>query len=66
MMAATKCEFYKSKIKQTWTESYPVRVFLSCDHQGLKDVTDHANRSHTKLTMLNLRKNIINDKLRDK
>ena len=59
IIAVTKRKFYKSKFNQTWMESYPVRgvsddpykLFcipcckkLSCDHQGLKDVTDHCKK----------------------
>ena len=62
-MAATKCKFYKSKFSSTWMESYPVRKVsgdphkfycmpcckkMSCDHQGIKDVTDHCKKESHK------------------
>ena len=54
-----KRKFYKSKFNQIWCQEYPVRSVpgdpfkfycipcckkLSCDHQGLKDVTDHCKK----------------------
>ena len=55
----TKRKFYQSKFNHAWTETYPIRGVsgdpykfycipcckkLSCDHQGLKDVTDHCKK----------------------
>ena len=60
---ATKRKFYKSKFSQSWTEEYPVRAVsgdpykfycipcgkkLSCDHQGVKDVSDHCKKDSHK------------------
>ena len=62
-MAATKHKFYKRKFNHTWMESYlvqgvsgdPYKFFcipcckkLSCDHEGLKDVTDHCKKESHK------------------
>ena len=63
IMTATKHKFYNSKFNQIWMESYPVQGVstdpykffcipcckkLSCDHQGLKDVTDHCKKESHK------------------
>ena len=60
---ATKRKFYKSKCSQSWTEEYPVRAVsgdpynfycipcgkkLSCDHQGVTDVSDHCKKDSHK------------------
>ena len=60
---ATNRKFYKSKFSQSRTEEYPVRAVsgdpykfycipcgkkLSCDHHGVKDVSDHCKKDSHK------------------
>ena len=63
MATKAKRKFYRNRFNQSWTEDYPIQGVagdpykfhcvrcgkkLSCDHQGVKDVSDHCKKDSHK------------------